>query len=147
MRSIFLVAMVIACVALLSQAADHVLATDPSVSGSWAAPISWPEVAVHGVMLNNGKVLTWQDGSKISVWDPATNSFSTVAGTGSNIFCAGHVTLPDGRVGRALQIRQPLRIEDAPSVEGRVSKRLVTVRSPVTSQADTGISSIRLPTR
>ena len=38
------------------------------------------------------------------------------------------VTLPDGRVGRALQIRQPLRIEDAaPSVEGRVSKRLVTV--------------------
>ena len=98
MRSIFFVGLVIACVALLSQAADHVLATDPSVSGSWAAPISWPEVAVHGVMLNNGKVLTWQDGSKISVWDPATNTFSTVAGTGSNIFCAGHVTLPDGRV-------------------------------------------------
>jgi two-component system sensor histidine kinase QseC len=37
------------------------------------------------------------------------------------------VTLPDGRVGRALQIRQPLRIEDPPSVQGRVSKRLVTV--------------------
>ena len=40
------------------------------------------------------------------------------------------ITLPDGRVGRAVQLRQPLRIEEPSRAEGRpprVSDRLVTV--------------------
>ena len=75
-----------------------------------------------------GYYQAWVDGATVLARSPSLaerNLGRLVAEASAPAFA--DVTLPDGRVGRALQIRQPLRIEDAPSVEGRVSKRLVTV--------------------
>jgi two-component system sensor histidine kinase QseC len=75
-----------------------------------------------------GYYQAWVDGATVLARSPSLAERDLgrlVAETSAPAFA--DVTLPDGRVGRALQIRQPLRIEDASSVEGRVSKRLVTV--------------------
>ena len=69
--------------------------------GAWAAPVAWPMVAVHASMLSNGKVAAWDafDAAVNSerIWDPETSSFAP-APSGINLFCAGHVLLPDGRL-------------------------------------------------
>ena len=58
-------------------------------------------MAVHASMLSNGKVAAW-DGFDAAVnseqiWDPVTRRFSRCP-SGANLFCAGHMTLPDGRL-------------------------------------------------
>ena len=73
----------------------------PDTVGSWTAPKSWPLVAVHASMLSNGKVALWDGfgaamGSE-RIWDPATESFQATP-SGLNLFCSGHVLLPDGRL-------------------------------------------------
>ena len=51
-------------------------------------------------MLRNGKVLVFDAfgdaPNSERVWDPATGSFTSVP-NGSNLFCAGQASLPDGR--------------------------------------------------
>lgn len=70
------------------------LATD----GKWAAPITWPNVAIHAHLLPNGKVLTYgRMNDAPTVWDPVTGGFTTVGEPG-DLFCSGHTLLPDGRV-------------------------------------------------
>jgi galactose oxidase len=66
-------------------------------SGSWSAPISWPIVGVHVVLLPNGKVLAIGRKGSPRVWDPAKGTFTTVPSS-TWLFCAGHALLPDGRV-------------------------------------------------
>lgn len=66
-------------------------------SGSWTAPFPWPVVAVHLSLLPNGRVLSWGRNGKPQVWNPSTGSFTTVVSP-SNLFCAGHSFLPDGRL-------------------------------------------------
>ena len=73
---------------------------DPAQVGQWSAPASWPLVAVHMSMLPTGNVLVW-DGFAAApnsqrIWNPSSGNFTPVA-YGVNIFCAGHVTLADGR--------------------------------------------------
>ncbi|ROO83674.1 N-acetylneuraminic acid mutarotase [Actinocorallia herbida] len=64
--------------------------------------------AMHSVVLNNGKVLliagSGNGGARFKrgefvtkVYDPKTNTFTNVP-TPYDMFCAGHVQLPDGRV-------------------------------------------------
>ncbi|MEO3783179.1 galactose oxidase early set domain-containing protein [Actinocorallia sp. B10E7] len=64
--------------------------------------------AIHSVLLHNGKVLLiagsgnsvkrFKRGRFVTkVYDPETNGFTTVP-TPYDMFCAGHVQLPDGRV-------------------------------------------------
>ena len=69
--------------------------------GSWTEPADWPLVAVHASMLSNGKVAVWDAfdaavGSE-RIWDPETSSFAPTP-SGFNLFCSGHVLLPDGRL-------------------------------------------------
>jgi hypothetical protein len=71
-----------------------------SVAGSWGAPIDWPLVPVHMMLLNTGKVLMF-DGFDFALgseheWDPATGAFTAVP-YNRNLFCAGHLALSDGR--------------------------------------------------
>ncbi|HEV8687461.1 MAG TPA: galactose oxidase-like domain-containing protein [Gaiellaceae bacterium] len=73
---------------------------DPAVVGSWSAPIDWPLVPVHMMLLNTGKVLMY-DGFDFALgseheWDPATGTFIAVP-YDRNLFCAGHLALADGR--------------------------------------------------
>jgi hypothetical protein len=72
-----------------------------STSGQWAAPVAWPIVAVHTNLLATGEILAWdgQDfGNQARLWNPATGAFTSVPNNLTNMFCAGHCLLPDGRV-------------------------------------------------
>lgn len=70
--------------------------------GQWSAVLtSVPIVQIHTHLLANGKVLSW--GGPISaapntyVWDPVSGA-SNVVPAPSELFCAGHSFLPDGRL-------------------------------------------------
>jgi hypothetical protein len=72
----------------------------PSQVGEWSNTIAWPSVAVHMSLLPTGNVLSW-DGFAAApnserLWNPLTGAFTPVP-FGTNLFCAGHVLLPDGR--------------------------------------------------
>jgi hypothetical protein len=91
-----------------------VSAPAPPVAGT-AAQGQWtvlnyqmPIRAMHATVLKNGKVLlvagsgnnvdNFNAGSfKASIWDPVAGTFNTL-NVPKDMFCAGHVTLPDGRV-------------------------------------------------
>ncbi|MDA0180308.1 DUF4082 domain-containing protein [Solirubrobacter phytolaccae] len=69
--------------------------------GEFAKPMEWPIVPVHLALLSNGKVAAW-DGFEAALnsehtWDPWTKQFESVP-SGRNLFCAGHITLTDGRL-------------------------------------------------
>jgi len=74
----------------------------PDVIGQWGALMSWPLVDVHSAVLNTGSVLmwdAWEYGSTPSatLWNPSTQTFTGVPDSLSATFCAGLVTLQDGR--------------------------------------------------
>ena len=65
--------------------------------GSWSQPVDLPAVAVNLILLPNGKVFFYQDGSTPTVWDYVNNTFRNVP-VSPNLFCSGAALLPDGRV-------------------------------------------------
>ena len=70
-------------------------------TGQWGSLINWPTVAMHGEMLPNGNILTWGDSSQgdtAVVWDPTTNTFTSIPDAFANPSCGGNNALPDGRV-------------------------------------------------
>ena len=106
----------------ISISSDGTLTTDDYSTTQQSAPAvgaatvgSWtvltdpmPIRTVHSTLLNNGQVLLiagsgnsvdqFTAGSfKAAVWDPVTAQFSVLT-VPKDMFCAGHVTLPDGRV-------------------------------------------------
>jgi hypothetical protein len=71
--------------------------------GQWSGPLNWPLVAIHMLLLRTGQVLTWEGegditngGATARLWDPATGTFTPLPTT-TNIWCAGHSALADGR--------------------------------------------------
>jgi hypothetical protein len=85
------------------------MAVGVSACGTWevSSKLS-PVPAVHVALLHTGKVLlvagsgnnrsSFDAGTfETSVWDPTTNTFSSVS-TPWDAFCAGHAFLPDGRL-------------------------------------------------
>jgi hypothetical protein len=72
----------------------------PDQVGQWSAPVSWPLVAVHMILQPTGNVLAidaWSDAPNTQrVWNPANGSFVAVP-YAANLFCSGHILLPDGR--------------------------------------------------
>jgi Domain of unknown function (DUF1929)/Chitobiase/beta-hexosaminidase C-terminal domain len=76
---------------------------DPSVVGQWGPVTSWPVLPIHQVLMPTGKVLAWghdtaNNTTLATIWDPASNSFTSSTYSGGNLFCSGHGLLPDGRV-------------------------------------------------
>ncbi len=74
---------------------------DPAAqTGKWSSVMNWPLVAVHATLMHTGQVLLW-DGweapALATVWNPATNSFTSVPNQ-SGLFCSAHSMLPDGRI-------------------------------------------------
>jgi hypothetical protein len=77
--------------------------------GSWQVlPYDSPVRGIHNVLLRNGKVLLIAGSGnspemfdagefRTTVFDPAAGTFTDVP-TPADLFCAGHVQLPDGRV-------------------------------------------------
>ena len=76
-------------------------ADDPAQVGSWSGVLSWPAVAVHSILLPDGRVLWFRgDESPLArtyVWDPASDSMASQE-LDADVFCGGHSFLPDGRV-------------------------------------------------
>jgi hypothetical protein len=66
-------------------------------AGQWTAPFPWANVAVHLSLLPDGKVLSFGLSGRPQVWDPVTGAFTSVPSP-SQVFCAGHSYLPDGRL-------------------------------------------------
>ena len=52
---------------------------------------------VNLILLQNGNLLFYQDGTRPTVWNYTTNVFTNVP-TSANIFCSGHAVLADGRI-------------------------------------------------
>ncbi len=73
------------------------LATSAVESGRWSTPFAWPIVAVHMMLLPNGRVLSIGRTGTPQVWNPATNAFTSIAAP-ARLFCSGHSLLSDGRV-------------------------------------------------
>ncbi len=69
----------------------------PEESGSWDAPIPWPVVAVHLMLLPTGMVLSWGHVGQPYLWNPQTGDFTEVA-LATELFCSGHTLLEDGRI-------------------------------------------------
>lgn len=70
-----------------------------AIVGQWAAPISWPAVAINAILLPNGKVMTYGRMSHGPVlWDPASPTGFTTLTEPADIFCSGLALLPDGKL-------------------------------------------------
>jgi Domain of unknown function (DUF1929)/Bacterial Ig domain len=73
----------------------------PAFIGQWAPLMTWPIVAVHANLLPTGEVLV-SDGQSLGhdarIWNPSTNAFTSVPNNNTNVFCAAHCHLADGRV-------------------------------------------------
>jgi hypothetical protein len=90
------------------------VSAQPAAKGQWSAPFAWPNVAIHAHVLPNGKILFWgrrewgannmplegldPHDCTPRLWDPATNTFTTLPKPGFNLFCSGHTFLADGRL-------------------------------------------------
>jgi PKD repeat protein len=71
-------------------------ANDPGHIGQWSSPIATPMVLVHGLLLNNGKILAWSSGDQARIFDPATSSLTPVPDLITNLLCSGEVILTNG---------------------------------------------------
>ncbi|HEX3236573.1 MAG TPA: kelch repeat-containing protein, partial [Gemmatimonadales bacterium] len=80
-----------------AQSTAVTLATTSAEAGQWTAPFDWPIVAVHMMLLPDGRVLSIGRTRNPQVWDPATGVFTDLPSP-ARLFCAGHVLLADGRV-------------------------------------------------
>jgi hypothetical protein len=77
-----------------------VVAPTTSLVGQWAAPTTWPIVAVNAVLLPTGEILAWDgqgNGYDARLWNPTTGVFTAVPNNQTNMFCAGQCTLADGK--------------------------------------------------
>ena len=81
----------------------------PGQVGQWSAVQNWPLVAIHSVVLKDGRVLVWDGGPDClgsttpRVWDPVNNSFTPVPlpyfqHQDDDIWCSGQALMADGRV-------------------------------------------------
>jgi galactose oxidase len=95
-----------------AKALDTSSTSNPANSGSWSRVRRWPVIAVSAHLLPNGKVLSWEEGearfnprareitgfAEASLWDPATDTFTDVRNSTTNVFAGGHAFLADGRL-------------------------------------------------
>jgi hypothetical protein len=78
-------------------------AGNPAATGLWSGPFPWPLVSIHLNMLSDGRLIAWDQfatGNPVpQLWDPITSQFTPAQTNDSdNLFCAGHNTMPDGRL-------------------------------------------------
>ena len=89
---------------------------DANARGMWSPVYAWPGVAVHAVVLPDGKVLTFgssttgQQGaySSYDMWDssvaPDVGHLTLPNSTGTDIFCSSNVLLPAESPGSASNV-------------------------------------------
>jgi hypothetical protein len=88
------------------------LPSDAYIRGSWSQVAPWPLIAIHAVLLPEGRVLTYGTDTNgrqtgffnYDVWDPAAGlgagaHLTLPNGTGTDIFCGSQLVLPQGGAG------------------------------------------------
>jgi hypothetical protein len=72
-----------------------------SIDGAWSPVSSWSLVAIHAVLMPDGRVLTYRSSEMFDVWDPAAGldaGHLTLSNTADTyLFCSSLLALPDGR--------------------------------------------------
>lgn len=79
--------------------------------GKWGAVQAWPLIATHMANLSDGRVLAWAsydvngfggqpnaNRTKAVIFNPTNNSFVQADNSSHDMFCAGLVSLADGRI-------------------------------------------------
>src|SRR5262249_12297832 len=71
--------------------------------GEWGSTMSWPLVAVNMTLLRTGEVLMWDVWEYLQtpsarLWNPTTQTFTSVPNLLVPLFCAGQAALPAGRL-------------------------------------------------
>jgi hypothetical protein len=82
-----------------STASNSVTPSVPA-GGQWGPLLTWPMVAIHSILMDNGNVLQfdgWQQPEPTQVYNPSSQTFTDQTARDS-IFCSGMAELPDGRV-------------------------------------------------
>ena len=85
----------------VSGASKAAAAATSEPTGQWGSLMNWPVVGMHGELLPDGNILTWGDSSQgdtAVVWDPTTNTSTSIPDPFANPSCGGNNILPDGRV-------------------------------------------------
>ena len=70
----------------------------PDHLGQWIPVSEVPVAGWFAAMLPTGKVLLFQNGSSMALFDPKTRQFSATFFSNTNLFCAGLAFLADGRL-------------------------------------------------
>jgi hypothetical protein len=83
---------------LLATSNNFSITSAENVFGKWSNVMSWPAVAINAHLLPTGKVMLWEEGPILWLWDPATGAISTPALPAYDLHCSGHAFLSDGRL-------------------------------------------------
>jgi hypothetical protein len=89
---------------------------EAATKGYFTPPQPWPVVATHSGLLPDGRVISFMsmdkaglerddnylrqdlhNSSVVDLWDPISGSHTEVDNTHTDLFCSGHVLMPDGR--------------------------------------------------
>jgi hypothetical protein len=89
----------------------------PAAVGKWGPKFAWPSISIHAVVLPNGKIMSWNSNDKGDgydavgqpkvtdtvtwLWDPESPDITEqtfAVNPHTNMFCAGHSLLPDGKL-------------------------------------------------
>jgi len=80
---------------------------DPAFAGRWSSRIDWPHIAIHSILLSDGKLLTYGTGGsgiqgamEYNVWDPSLgigqSSHKNIQGTAQvDSFCSAGSLIPE----------------------------------------------------
>jgi hypothetical protein len=70
----------------------------PTLEGTWAVVPDVPVRAWHAAALPTGKIIMWQSGSQMRLFDPETETYGEAFQSPTNKFCSGMSMLADGRL-------------------------------------------------
>jgi hypothetical protein len=74
---------------------DH--SGNAAVVGSWSSIVNLPTVAMNLILLKNNKLMFYEDGGSVTIWDYLNNVFTSVP-ISVDLFCSGFASLADGRI-------------------------------------------------
>jgi len=79
-----------------------VQAQTPATVGQWSLGPVWDITPINMLVLPSGKVMFYPGytiyGDDARMWDPATNTLTSLAKAGYDLFCSGHSFLTDGTI-------------------------------------------------
>src|ERR671924_506938 len=84
---------------LIATQAGAQIPADAHLKGMWSAVMPWPLIAIHSVLLPDGRVLTYGTDTNgrqtgffnYDVWQPGGEHLTLPNGTGTDLFCGSQL--------------------------------------------------------